>query len=563
MQRKKQAMNGSVSVLEKIPGSQIFPGYIEVFERHLSPNKVPLNIRNSLTKPSTIMAMACFRAICRGLEFRLEPARKYQYNLGDILKLWSGIRAWCLHFISICTSKSLLVSNSMADFDVTAMMTATAICLRCLPEIQTSYHTIICTDKSLHPPVVELWRESCRSSCHVAVRNLSDLLVTVFVSQDMQSVVMSQLEVNPEETARLCFNAVLEDDAGGAGYSDRKKPDSVCLILMLRVCQSPTLANAMIHEQSVRFTCTVMGRLAAKIMKTCDLPPTHNIWSYFMVTVSFVNTCLSHSNFPIVLALVDTHVLEILLRIWPFIPIKYLYRVEPVILAFIDTMRHYTVYRSITRCVVRSLASLDKKGVIVDPEQYTVDIAQYCKHLVLLAQYRSSLKEECDKLPDVCFTCRRTYIGSMPCCSQCQSTQYCSRSCQRTHWKQGHKEQCKKSCVGIRDRKFLAYLGQITVMKHESHLSPLISMYMNDFSIRDRASLVIEVVLSGKTGAPRPDISIKSVADNEKEVGEKKPWFSHDCERGGGICGVVRVLAPGGIDQSHECPVRWSTIGRG
>ena len=36
-------------------------------------------------------------------------------------------------------------------------------------------------------------------------------------------------------------------------------------------------------------------------------------------------------------------------------------------------------------------------------------------------------------------------------CAQCSLVQYCSKDCQKTHWKQGHKESCKKNtdCVRV------------------------------------------------------------------------------------------------------------------
>jgi hypothetical protein len=44
----------------------------------------------------------------------------------------------------------------------------------------------------------------------------------------------------------------------------------------------------------------------------------------------------------------------------------------------------------------------------------------------------------------VCACCGKRLYGQIKRCGTCQSTFYCNRSCQKTHWKSGHKQKCKK-----------------------------------------------------------------------------------------------------------------------
>lgn len=555
IQRKKQTMNGSVSALDEVPGAQILPAYIEVFQRHLSPNKIPSSHRNSVNRPSTIMAMACFRAICRGLDYCHHPesGRGFADANSDFLGLWLAIRAWSLHFIAVCTSKSPSVSESIPDFDLTAMKTTTAMCLRSLAG-HLSYYKTITADIALHPHLVEFWRESCRSRCHVAVRNLSSLLYSIMVLQEALWVGRFPLEVNPEETARLSFNSVLEDYVDGVRYNDDDL-NGYCLNLMRLMCKSPILGQAIIHEESVRFTCTLMRKYAATIMHV--VPPSYSkLWMRLSDSVDFVRVSLPYCDLPVVLAMVDNHVLEILLRLWPLLPPNEVYSVQPLIPLIIDCVILYTSYRSVTHCVARSIVSLDKKGIVVDTRDYTPDMVRAWKDLKSLSQNRNVIKEGCDRLPNVCFACRRPYARNMQSCSRCESVQYCSMSCQKTHWKSEHKDKCIKSNISLRDRKYLAYIAQIAIIENEGTLSPIISNYMNEFSITEQASLAIEVDF--RESPTTPKFSIKRIGDIAGEVGEIKSWFTDKFQGERNTCGIVRVLAPGGFDQSHKFPAGWT-----
>ncbi|PBK82266.1 hypothetical protein ARMGADRAFT_1038726 [Armillaria gallica] len=370
IERKKEAMNGSVSALDEVRGAQIFPAYIEELTRQT------LHDHGD------------------------ESGQGLADSNSDFFSLWPVIRAWSLHFISVCTSKSPSVSESMLDFDLTAMKTVTAMCLQSLAR-HLSYYKTITANSALHPHLVEFWRESCHSCCHVMVHNLSSLLYSIMVLQEAQWIGRFPLGVNPEETARLSFNSVLEDYVDGAWYNDDDL-NGCCLSLMRLMCKSPILGEAIIHEETVRLTCTLMGKYAVKIC------------GFFVV-------------------MVDNHVLEIL---------------------------------SVNHHIARSIASLDKKGFVMDTRHYTPDMVCTWKDLNSLSQNCNVIKEGCNKLPNICFA---------------------------THWKSEHKDKCIKSNISLKDRKYLAYLAQTTILKNKGTLSPIISDYMNEFSITERASLAIEV----------------------------------------------------------------------
>ncbi len=346
--------------------------------------------------------MACFRTICRGLDYCYHPesGQGLADSNSDFFSLWPAIRAWSLHFISVCTSKSPSVSESMPDLDLTAMKTATAMCLQSLAK-HLSYYKTITADSALHPHLVEFWRESCRSRCHVAVRNLSSLLYSIMVLQEAQWIGRFPLEVDPEETARLSFNSVLEDYVDGARYNDDDL-NGCCLSLMRLMCKSPILGEVIIHEESVRFTCTLMRKYAAKIVRV--VPPSYSkLWMRLSNSVDFVRVSLPYCDLPVVVAMVDNHVLEILLRLWPLLPPNEVHSVQPLIPLIIDCVILYTSYRSVIHCVARSIASLDKKGFVMDTRHYTPDMVRAWKDLNSLGQNRNVIKEGCDKLPNVCF----------------------------------------------------------------------------------------------------------------------------------------------------------------
>ncbi|SJL18127.1 uncharacterized protein ARMOST_21699 [Armillaria ostoyae] len=287
------------------------------------------------------------------------------------------------------------------------------------------------------------------------------------------------------------------------------------------------------------------------------VPPSYSkLWMRLSDSVDFVRVSLPYCDLPVVLAMVDNHVLEILLRLWPLLPPNEVYSVQPLIPLIIDCVILYTSYRSVTHCVARSIVSLDKKGIVVDTRDYTPDMVRAWKDLKSLSQNSNVIKEGCDRLPNVCFACRRPYARNMQSCSRCESVQYCSMSCQKTHWKSEYKDKCIKSNISLRDRKYLAYIAQIAIIENEGTLSPIISNYMNEFSITEQASLAIEVDF--RESPTTPKFSIKRIGDIAGEVGEIKSWFTDKFQGERNTCGIVRVLAPGGFDQSHKFPAGWT-----
>ncbi len=174
-------MDGSVAVLDDLPGSDVFPVYIEVFQGYLSPNKIPSSSA-PLNKPSSLMSMACFRAIGRGIDHHKETDNSCRGIHHDFLDLWPGIRAWCSHFMSVCTANA----SSASNFDFTVMKMSTSICLQSLRLYSPS---IIATEYILRLLLIEFWRESCRSSCNISVRNMSYILDSVLADKETREVI--------------------------------------------------------------------------------------------------------------------------------------------------------------------------------------------------------------------------------------------------------------------------------------------------------------------------------------------------------------------------------------
>ncbi len=99
--------------------------------------------------------------------------------------------------------------------------------------------------------------------------------------------------------------------------------------------------------------------------------------------------------------------------------------------------------------------------------------------------------------------------------------------------------------ISLRDRKYLAYLAQTTILENEETLSPIISDYMNEFSITERASLAIEVDF--RESPTTPKFSMKMIGDIAGEVGEIKPWFADNCKGEHDTCGMVRFWHLGAL----------------
>jgi len=71
----------------------------------------------------------------------------------------------------------------------------------------------------------------------------------------------------------------------------------------------------------------------------------------------------------------------------------------------------------------------------------------------------------------VCWECMKVCKDSMV-CSRCKAAQYCSRNCQTTAWKCGHKEMCSK--LGGRYNSFRISLKTLDAM-YSSNISPVIN----------------------------------------------------------------------------------------
>lgn len=93
------------------------------------------------------------------------------------------------------------------------------------------------------------------------------------------------------------------------------------------------------------------------------------------------------------------------------------------------------------------------------------------------------------------------------------------------------------------------------LMANQDKVSRLISDFMTEFSITKRASLAIQVAF--RSDPMFPEFSIKRIIDIVREVGEIKPLFIEGNLRRHDAWGLVRVFAPGGVDQFHVFPPQW------
>ncbi|PBK64308.1 hypothetical protein ARMSODRAFT_1054532 [Armillaria solidipes] len=510
MQTKEQVRTVTVSFIDKLPGSQIFPACNDVFNHHLSPNKVPSSITNSLNMPATIMAMACFRDIYRGLEYK-----RHSGNPAPVHLAWPGIRAWSLHFVSLCTSNDNSESSLASRFDLTAIMTTTAACLQNFFEFKKSYYRIISIDTTLLPALVELWQESCRSRSHAAVRHLSYLLSITNLNFE------GALRTNLNETPKHCFDIVLEDNHRKHDYSDSDILSNSVLLFMMTLCRSPSLAEAIIHKESVQLTCDIMRLVATKLSRVYVLLARHLLWTSVFIAIDFIEIILPHSDLRMILSIIDSHLLKVLLRLAPSAPPGYAQHIHHVIAKTIYAAGLYACYRSVTRRLTQCIASVVKKGIVVNTEHYSEGIVRTWEALEIYAEDHLGARKDCDNLRDICFMA-------------------------------GHKKKCIRSSISFRDRKYLAYLGQRMIVECQDEVSSLISDFTNKFSVMARASLAIQADF--RSNPSFPDFSIKRIADIVREVGEIKPLFIEGHLRPRDSWGLVRIFAPGGVDQFHVFP---------
>ncbi|KAK0475666.1 hypothetical protein EDD18DRAFT_193657 [Armillaria luteobubalina] len=262
-QRKKYALKISVSVLDGLPCSEILSTYTDAIQQCLAPSKVPWRLQGPSINSSVNLAMACFRALCRSTQYARGLHHGFEERSSAIFHLWPGIRAWSVYFISICKSQG---RSESGGFDTTEIMIATTLCLRSLTNDLGSYYNTILTDHELLALLVELWRESCRSHCQIAVRNLTSMFSLILRHKGEHAVLRTLLEMDPAETAKLCIQSVFEDYEGPVQITSDDVLDGSCLHFMLRLCIIPVLARLLITEGSVRFLCTLLKRLASKVI---------------------------------------------------------------------------------------------------------------------------------------------------------------------------------------------------------------------------------------------------------------------------------------------------------
>ena len=75
-------------------------------------------------------------------------------------------------------------------------------------------------------------------------------------------------------------------------------------------------------------------------------------------------------------------------------------------------------------------------------EDFTVPVCSDCQQDVMNSKLDSYDVIDSDHLFKKCQGCGKMEL-KMKCCERCKSVFYCSRECQRGHWKLKHKKYCK------------------------------------------------------------------------------------------------------------------------
>ncbi len=185
---------------------------------------------------------------------------------------------------------------------------------------------------------------------------------------------MSLLETNPNETAKHCLSTFLEDSLGEHDHPDSDILSNTVPLSMMILCRSPSLAEAIIHTESVQITCDIMNQVPTKLSPVHVPLARHLLWASVLIAIDFIDISLQHSDLRMVLAIIDSHLLEVLLRLAPDAPPKYAKHIHAVIANIIYVVGPHACYRSVVSRLKRCIASVVKKGIIVNNEQYSEGI---------------------------------------------------------------------------------------------------------------------------------------------------------------------------------------------
>ncbi len=105
------------------------------------------------------------------------------------------------------------------------------------------------------------------------------------------------------------------------------------------------------------------------------VPLTHYLlWASVLIAIDFIDISLQHSDLRMILAIIDSHLLEVLLRLAPGAPPKYEQHIHAIIANIIYVVGLYACHRSVTRRLTRCITSVVKKDIIVNIEHYSEGI---------------------------------------------------------------------------------------------------------------------------------------------------------------------------------------------
>ncbi len=186
------------------------------------------------------------------------------------------------------------------------------------------------------------------------------------------------METNPNETTKHSLNTLLEDSLGEHDYSDSDILSNTILLFVMTLCRSPSLAEAIIHKESVQLTCDIMSQVPTKLSRVHVPLARYLLWVSVLIDIDFIDISLQHSDLRMILTIIDSQVLEVLLRLALGTPPKYAQHIPAVIANIIYIVGLYTCYRSVTRRPTRCIASVVNKDFI---RQHRVLFRGHCRKL--------------------------------------------------------------------------------------------------------------------------------------------------------------------------------------
>jgi len=127
------------------------------------------------------------------------------------------------------------------------------------------------------------------------------------------------------------------------------------------------------------------------------------------------------------------------------------------------------------------------------PNKTVLEEAQVADEDIIIVEFKQKDWTIHNKPQEICISCRK--IGNMLNCASCKSVKYCSKECQRQHWKY-HKELCKKvresqvhtpasrnGMTGLQNLGNTCFMN--SALQCVSHTLPLTEYFLNNKFVAD------------------------------------------------------------------------------